>query len=153
MPDSAPPRQRPSWCYGAPGISRAVQLAGFALGNAEWLDLAHRSLLPFLTTDPDSWSIDNSNLCHGWSGMMHLLAVLNESIADKRLTDLADDMAARTLAQFHPHYRFGFRATLTNAPQGDIPAFLEGAAGTALALDAYANGRTTTDWDMALLVA
>ncbi|MET9859480.1 lanthionine synthetase C family protein [Streptomyces smyrnaeus] len=153
-PDIPPPRQRPSWCYGAPGISRAVQLAGLALDRAEWLELAHRSLLPLLATDPDSWSIDNSNLCHGWGGMMHLLAILNESIGDKRLTDLVDGMAARTLAEFRPEYRFGFRATLTSAPQGtDVPAFLEGAAGTALALDAYADGRTTTDWDMALLLA
>jgi hypothetical protein len=86
--------------------------------------------------------------------MMHLLAVLNESIGDKRVADVVDDMAARTLAQFHPEYRFGFRAALTDVPQGaDVPGFLEGAAGTALALDAYADGRTTTDWDMALLLA
>ncbi|MEU6945399.1 lanthionine synthetase C family protein [Streptomyces sp. NPDC046316] len=153
-PDIPPPRQRPSWCYGAPGISRAVQLAGLALDRTEWLELAHRSLLPFLTTDPESWHIDNPHVCHGWAGMMHLLAVLNESIGDERLTDLVDDMAARTLAQFHPEHRFGFRAPLTSAPQGtDVPAFLEGATGTALALDAYADRRTTTDWDMALLVA
>ncbi|MFF9915873.1 lanthionine synthetase C family protein [Streptomyces sp. NPDC013457] len=153
-PDIPPPRQRPSWCYGAPGISRAVQLAGLALDRAEWLELAHHSLLPFITTDPDSWHIDNPNVCHGWAGMMHLLAVLNEHIGDERLTGLVDDMAARTLAGFRPEYRFGFRATLTSAPQGtDVPAFLEGATGTALALDAYADGRTTTAWDMALLVA
>jgi hypothetical protein len=152
--DGSPPRQRPSWCYGAPGISRAIQLAGQALDRAEWLRFAHHSLLPLLTTDPESWSIDNPNLCHGWSGMMHLLAVLNESIGDKRVADVVDDMAARTLAQFHPEYRFGFRAALTDVPQGaDVPGFLEGAAGTALALDAYADGRTTTDWDMALLLA
>lgn len=109
-PGVAPPRQRPSWCYGAPGISRAVQLAGLAFDRADWLGLAHRSLLPFLTTDPDGWNIDNPTVCHGWSGMMHLLAVLNETIGDKRLTDLTDTMAARTLAQFRPGYRFGFRS-------------------------------------------
>jgi hypothetical protein len=85
--------------------------------------------------------------------MMHLLAVRNESIGDKRLDDLVDDMAARTLARFSPAYRFGFRSPLTDTPQGtDVPAFLEGATGTALALDAYARGRTTTDWDMVLLL-
>ncbi|WP_331763890.1 lanthionine synthetase C family protein [Streptomyces anthocyanicus] len=153
-PDAPPPRHRPSWCYGAPGVSRAVQLAGLALGRDDWLKLAHRSLMPLLTSDHDSWNIDNANLCHGWSGMMHLLAVLNESIKDERLADLIDDMAARTLAQFHPEYRFGFRAPLTNCPEGtDVPAFVEGAAGTALALDAYADGRTTTQWNMALLLA
>ncbi|MFC0598825.1 lanthionine synthetase C family protein [Streptomyces palmae] len=152
-PDTRPP-QRPSWCYGAPGISRAVQLAGLALDRPEWLELAHRSLLPLLTTDPESWDIDNPNLCHGWAGIMHLVAVLNEPIGDRRLSGLVDEMAARTLALFRPEYRFGFRASLTTATQGtDVPAFLEGAAGTALALDAYAAGRTTTDWDMALLTA
>jgi hypothetical protein len=134
-PGVPPPRQRPSWCYGAPGVSRAVQLAGLALDRAEWLELAHRSLLPFLSTDPESWGIDEPHMCHGWSGLMHLFAVLNEPIGDKRLTDLVDDMAARTLAMFRPDHRFGFRATLTHVPQGtDAPAFLEGATGTALAL-------------------
>lgn len=150
----AAPRWRPSWCYGAPGISRSIQLAGQALDRADWLRLAHRSLLPLLATDPDTWNIDNAHLCHGWSGLMHLLAVLNESIGDKRLSDLVDDMAARTLAEFRPGYRFGFRASLTQIAQGaDVPAFLEGSTGTALALDAYAKGRTTTEWDMAMLLA
>lgn len=153
-PRRTSPRWRPSWCYGAPGISRAIQLAGQALDRAEWLRLAHHSLRPLVATAPETWRVDNPNLCHGWSGLMHVLAVLNESIGDKRLVDLVDDMAARTLAQFRPESRFGFRATLTDVTQpADTPAFLEGAAGTALALDAYANGRTTTDWDMALLLA
>lgn len=153
-PSARPPLSRPSWCYGAPGVSRAVQLAGLALDRPEWLDLAHRSLLPFLTTDPDTWRVDNPTVCHGWAGLMHLFAVLNEPIGDPRLTDLVDDMAARTLGHFDPAHRFGFRSPLTAAPQGtDVPAFLEGAAGTALALDAYAHHRTTTPWDMPLLLA
>ncbi|MEU2181882.1 lanthionine synthetase C family protein [Streptomyces thermolilacinus] len=153
-PGGTPPRRRPSWCYGAPGVSRAIQLAGLALGRDDWLRLAHASLLPLVTTDPDGWNIDNAHLCHGWSGLMHLVAVVNEPIGDARLAALVDDMAARTLSAFRPEYRFGFRAALTDIPQGaDVPAFLEGSTGTALALAAYADGRTTTDWDMALLVA
>ncbi|MFE7120513.1 hypothetical protein ACFU99_34305 [Streptomyces sp. NPDC057654] len=57
------------------------------------------------------------------------------------------------MAQFREEHRFGFRSTFTHVPQGaDVPAFLEGAAGTALALDAYAEGGAVAGWDMALLV-
>jgi hypothetical protein len=65
-----------------------------------------------------------------------------------------DDLAAKTLAQFQPEFRFGFRSTLTNTPQGsDMPGFLQGAGGTALALGAYADGSARADWDMPLLLS
>lgn len=34
----------PAWCYGAPGVSRALQLAGRALGRADFSDLARASV-------------------------------------------------------------------------------------------------------------
>ncbi|WP_326809073.1 lanthionine synthetase C family protein [Streptomyces sp. NBC_01775] len=133
------PRQRPSWCYGAPGMTRAVQLAALALDRSDWHDLAHRSLLPLLALPLDSWGIDAPGLCHGWSGVLHLMGLIGEHLHDERLARVRDELAVRLLAD------------LPN--RADEPGFLEGAAGIALALDAYAEGRALSGWDMPLLVS
>ncbi|MBZ4323275.1 lanthionine synthetase C family protein [Streptomyces sp. SCA2-4] len=148
------PWQRPSWCYGAPGVSRAVQLAALALDRPDWHDLAHRSLLPLLERPVADWGLEDAALCHGTGGVLHLLGLLGEHIDDDRIPAVRDELAALTLAHFHEDHRFGFRAAMTNVLHGaDLSGFLDGAAGIALALDAYANGgRAHAEWDMALLV-
>ncbi len=146
-------RQRPSWCYGAPGVSRAVQLAALALDRPDWHDLVARSVRALIADPPRAWVTDDPGLCHGWGGLLHLLGLLNEQVRDERVARVRDELAAITVEQFSEEHRFGFRSTFTHVPQGaDVPAFLEGAAGTALALDAYAEGGAVAGWDMALLV-
>ncbi|MEV0263970.1 lanthionine synthetase C family protein [Streptomyces sp. NPDC050617] len=150
---SGPAPQRPSWCYGAPGVSRAVQLAALALDRPDWHALVDRSVRALIAEPPGAWVTDDPGLCHGWGGLLHLLGLLNEHLGDERVARVRDELAAVTVAQFREEHRFGFRATFTHVPQGaDVPAFLEGAAGTALALDAYAEGGAVAGWDMALLV-
>ncbi|GAB2917052.1 lanthionine synthetase C family protein [Streptomyces mayteni] len=153
---AAPVSRRPSWCYGAPGVSRAVQLAALALDRADWHDLAHRSLLPLLATPPERWPTDDPSLCHGWAGLLHLVGLLREHLDDPRLAGLHDELAGILLSHHRDDVRFGYRATLTGVPGGaDLPSFLEGAGGVALALDSYAagGGPAPLGWDMPLLVA
>ncbi|MEV5986332.1 lanthionine synthetase C family protein [Streptomyces sp. NPDC052051] len=153
-PGSLRPHLRPSWCYGAPGMSRAVQLAAVALERPDWHALVSRSLLPLLSVPVDTWHCDDPGLCHGWGGLLHLIGRLGEHVEDPRIQAVRDDLAAMTLAQFRPASRFGFRSTLTDTPQGcDLPGFLQGAGGTALALRAYADGTVYGGWDMPLLVS
>ncbi|WP_171170910.1 lanthionine synthetase C family protein [Streptomyces sp. I05A-00742] len=138
----------PSWCYGAPGTSRAIQLAALALDRSDWHDLVHRSLLPLLTTPLDAWGTDTPWLCHGWGGLLHLFGLLKEHIDDPRPARVHEQLATAVLERFDTGTRFGF-----SSPHSNAPGFLTGAAGTALALDAYANGgRAHSGWDMALLV-
>ncbi|MGC0416254.1 lanthionine synthetase C family protein [Embleya sp. AB8] len=152
-PDPTIKSPRPSWCYGAPGVSRAIQLAALALDRPDWHELTRRSLTDLLGTPIARWGIDNPALCHGSGGLLHLLGLLGEHVADPRLPALRDELAALVLDQYRDEYRFGFRATMTDVPQDtDVPAFLEGAAGVALALDAYAEGGARAGWDQVLLV-
>ncbi|MYV96729.1 lanthionine synthetase C family protein [Streptomyces sp. SID3343] len=153
-PGTTGTRQRPSWCYGVPGVSRAVQLAALALGRADWHDLARRSLIGLLDAPVETWVTDDPALCHGWGGLLHVLGRMNAEWDDPRLTRVCDELAAVVIGRFRDEYRFGFRSTMTHVAEGaDVPAFLEGAAGVAAALDAYAHGRAAAGWDEALLVA
>ncbi|GCE00540.1 lanthionine synthetase C family protein [Embleya hyalina] len=150
--DAKPPR--PSWCYGVPGVSRALQLAALALDRPDWHESTRRSLTGLLDTPPADWGVEDSALCHGWGGLLHLLGLLGEHVDDPRLPLVRDELAALILDRYHEEYRFGYRSAMTNVPEGaDVPSFMEGAAGIALALDAYAEGRARAGWDRVLMVA
>ncbi|MEW1655095.1 lanthionine synthetase LanC family protein [Streptomyces sp. NPDC093707] len=172
----------PSWCYGAPGVSRALQLAGRALDRPDWTVLAAESVERLLTLPLERWGITDHALCHGWAGALHQLGRLAEDFATAHpphtpsaagtteragltdrteLSDLTDRIghrrdavAARLLDAFDPDAPFGYRFTMTRVPfASDVSGYLDGASGVALALDAYATGGATTDWDMPLLLA
>ncbi|MFD5283940.1 lanthionine synthetase C family protein [Streptomyces rubrogriseus] len=144
----------PAWCYGAPGVSRALQLAGRALGRADFSDLARASVERLLVLPRSAWGIDDHALCHGWAGALHQLGRLNEAWQDPRLAELRDDIAAGLVSAFDPEVPFGLRFTMTKVPFGsDVSGYLDGAAGVALALDSYAAAGTPADWDMPLLLA
>ncbi|MFF8096338.1 lanthionine synthetase C family protein [Streptomyces sp. NPDC016675] len=144
----------PAWCYGAPGVSRALQLAGRALGRTDLTDLARASIDRLLVLPRSAWGIDDHALCHGWAGALHQLGRLDEPWRDPRLAELRDDIAAELVSAFDPALPFGLRFTMTKVPFGsDVSGYLDGAAGVALALDSYAVGGTPADWDMPLLLA
>ncbi|MFE0821468.1 lanthionine synthetase LanC family protein [Streptomyces sp. NPDC058847] len=144
----------PAWCYGAPGVSRALQLAGRALGRADFSDLARASVDRLLVLPRSAWGIDDHALCHGWAGALHLLGRLDEAWQDPRLAELRDAIAAELVSAFDPALPFGLRFTMTKVPFGsDVSGYLDGAAGVALALDSYATAGTPADWDMPLMLA
>ncbi|GAA2423092.1 lanthionine synthetase C family protein [Streptomyces macrosporus] len=144
----------PSWCYGAPGVSRALQLAGLALGREEWTALAEASVERLLALPMERWGVNDHALCHGWAGVLHLLGRVNEDLGDERVEALRDRVAARLVDAFDPDLPFGYRFTMTRVPFGtDMSGYLDGAAGLALALDAYAAGGAPSGWDMPLLLS
>jgi hypothetical protein len=145
-------RQRVSWCYGAPGISRALQLAGRATGNSEWERTAEASVAAVLALPLDRWHVDHWSVCHGWSGALHLLGYFSGGPLGAQVDEVIDAIACRLLDRLEhdglPEFVIGHE----DFPPGTEPAgFLEGAAGLALALDTYAHG-PALPWDIALVL-
>lgn len=144
----------PSWCYGPPGVSRALQLAGLALGREDWTALSRASVERLLTLPMHDWGIHDHALCHGWAGALHQLGRLNEHFGDPRIDVLRDRLATELSEAFDPDLPFGHRFTMTAVPFGsDVSGYLDGAAGVALALDSYAAGTAPSGWDMPLLLS
>ncbi|MYT38650.1 hypothetical protein GTY66_21710 [Streptomyces sp. SID8356] len=147
-----PRRARVSWCYGAPGVSRALQLAGRAMGNSAWLRTADASVEAVLALPRDRWSVDHWSLCHGWSGAMHVLGYFADGPLGERVERTVDEMADQLLGGLERTGLPEFWLGEEKFPPGTEPAgFLEGAAGLALVLDSYAHG-PALPWDMALLL-
>ncbi len=131
---------RPSWCYGTAGIARAGQLAGIALRHtslqAFYEDALHRAL-----SDPAQLAnVTDAGLCHGWAGIYQTASRAAADALDPRLPRLLPSLGDALLehAQLDP---------------AAAPGFLNGAAGTALALSTLATQQPpTTGWDVCLLI-
>ncbi|MFD7639187.1 lanthionine synthetase C family protein [Kitasatospora sp. NPDC059795] len=152
-PDRRPlPRQRPSWCYGTAGIARAQQFAALALDDPHLRHDAENTLATALVDPKALTATTDMSVCHGYAGLAH---IAHRAAADASLRNAGRLRSAATLlldTTHPPHADPDEQAHHLVATAG--PAFLEGAAGTALALLAPATGATpATRWDACLLTS
>lgn len=135
-----------AWCYGTPGIGRALTLAGQALHNRNLIAAANDGLMSLAARTPHEWDAEGPTLCHGYAGIL-------QSAPAASL--LANNAAEAIADYFDPAARFGFQHHGNNQ-RHDNPGLLTGAAGVALAL--ADSGRLTTPvsrtrWDSLLLLS
>ncbi|GAA2094761.1 lanthionine synthetase C family protein [Streptomyces albiaxialis] len=149
-----PQPARPSWCYGAAGTARALAMAGAALGRPEWTAAGTEAVRAMVRRPMDGWGIDDHALCHGWSSSLHLLTLCERDDPEAGLAAATDAVADRLLRGFEPGAPFGYRYFQPAADLHlDMPGFLDGAAGIALALHSYATGSApASGWDTLLLL-
>lgn len=147
-------RQRPSWCYGVAGLARAQQLAALATGDSGRRAMAENALVQALADPGLRLVVGDSSLCHGFAGLA-LVAIR-----------VADDACPQTAAQLYalvPGLLDAVQPVGTNpAYTADVmlsgtrhgSAFLEGAAGVALAVLAPSTSTLPRSvWDTCLLIA
>ncbi|MFI0912514.1 lanthionine synthetase C family protein [Streptomyces abikoensis] len=140
-------RQRPSWCYGAVGLARVQQLAALATGDTGRQDVAERAAIAALSS---CTAVSDRSLCHGHAGLAHLAAVIAADASPQaaaRLRELIPGLVDTTVL---PGPDFGEAGEALVKTAG--PGFLEGAAGTALALLTHVTGAPLTGWDACLLI-
>ncbi|WP_437112124.1 lanthionine synthetase C family protein [Streptomyces sp. enrichment culture] len=133
---------RPSWCYGTPGVARALQLAGRALGDASLQEHAEQALAGCLL-DPEQTSLlSDTSLCHGWTGLIQATRRAAEDEKAGRLHDLLPRLHSALMAHLEQH----------GPPLGH--SLMEGSAGLEL-IRLTELGRATPDpqWDLCLLLS
>jgi hypothetical protein len=131
-------RGRPSWCYGTPGITRALQIAAIALGDTARQHAAEDALARCLADPAQLAALNEPGLCHGWAGLY------------QTAWRAAQDAATPALAAHLPALATGLAAQAD--PTGES-GFLLGDAGTALALHTAAHHTgPTSGWDACLLL-
>lgn len=134
--------QRPSWCYGTPGLARAQQLASIALHDPARQRAAESALAGCLTDPKQLALLSDASLCHGWAGLLHTAA--------RAAADAGDDSLATLQPVLHAHLQTYLR--LHGSPAE--PGLLTGAAGVLLAQQAATdNTMPITRWDASLLLA
>ncbi len=125
---------RAAWCYGAPGIARALWLAGEARSRPEWKELAISAMEAVFRRPVPVRQIDSPTFCHGVAG---LLAITLRFAADTGLqifVEQADSLTHQMLDRFQPESLLGFRNIEYDNNETDQPGLLDGAAGVAIVL-------------------
>ncbi|WP_109510515.1 lanthionine synthetase C family protein [Nocardioides speluncae] len=129
--------ERPSWCYGTPGIARAQQLAGVALDDCGRQRLAELALLDCVCDDRQLDLLEDASLCHGSTGLLLTTwRCAREVGADLRLAEAVPRL--RNLR--------GQRVQPSHA------GLLEGVTGLRLAENTIGDPEDTTRWDACLLL-
>ena len=143
---------RAAWCYGSPGVARALWLAGAALDRDEYRDLAVEAMRAVFRRPVPARMIDSPTFCHGVAG---LLQVTLRFARDTGLPEFADASSALTgqlLSEYEPESLLGYRSLETEGRRVDQPGVLDGAAGVPLVLLAAATG-VDPAWDRLFLLS
>ncbi|WP_328952916.1 lanthionine synthetase C family protein [Kitasatospora purpeofusca] len=144
--------QRPSWCYGTAGIARAQQLAALGLGDPSLRNEAEGALAAALVDPHALAATTDLSACHGYAGLAHIAQRAAADASPRNAGRLRSAAALLLDATHSPHADPDNQARRLLETAG--PAFLEGAAGTALALLAPATGNTpATRWDTCMLTS
>ncbi|TDC75700.1 lanthionine synthetase [Streptomyces hainanensis] len=131
---------RPSWCYGTPGIARALQLAALATGDTHQQQAAEQALVACLSDPAQRARLTDPGLCHGWAGVYQTTWRAAQDAITPELHPLLPHLAG-TLAHHADH------------DSRNATGFLDGDAGTALALTTAARAAApTSGWDACLLI-
>lgn len=123
---------RTAWCYGNPGVSRALRIAATALTSQSWYDAALMSIHSGLSRP---WhSIESPTFCHGVAGLLQVGLRYASEDQSPALLSFAEDCATR-LIEMHDEARpFGYCSVENGNRYIDQPGLLDGAAGIALTL-------------------
>lgn len=152
-----------AWCYGSPGIARALQLAGQAIMRPQWEQTAITATRAVFDRARDLDTLYDSGLCHGWAGLLQPLLRITEDSDDRNLRFHVPDLVERIIERYDPALPYGYRHhDIKPRPYEDLDdaGYLTGAAGIALALINAADLMAGTQgpmnnpaWDMALLIS
>ena len=144
---------RAAWCYGTPGLARALWLAGAALGDDGLSDLAVEAMERVYQRPVAARWIESPTFCHGVAGLLQVTLRFRHDTGLALFADAAADLVDQLLDAFEPESSLlGFRNIEPGGTRIDQPGLLDGAPGVALALLA-ATMPVEPTWDRLFLLA
>ncbi|MFE6867706.1 lanthionine synthetase C family protein [Kitasatospora sp. NPDC057692] len=143
---------RSAWCYGSPGVARALWLAGSALGDEGLCAVAVRAMEAVYRRPVPERRIDSPTFCHGVAGLLQVTLRFADDTGLPVFTEAADALTEQILAHVDPARPMGIATVEPAGNLVDQPGFLDGAAGVALVLLAAATDREPV-WDRAVALS
>jgi hypothetical protein len=144
-------------------VAAALRLAGEALGDDGYRDLAVAALRAALARTDQGQGVASPTFCHGQAGLLAVTASFARATGDPEFARAvppgdpgfaraATAMAARLLDRFDPATPLGYRDLEAGGRAVDQPGLLTGAPGVALAL-LGATSPTEPAWGRLFLLA
>ena len=154
-PDPDPTGLQPSrsaWCYGSPGVARALWHAGEALDDGGLRELAMEAIRGVLRRPVPERQIDSPTFCHGVAGLLQVVLRFAHDTSQGCFAGAAAELVDQLLAAYDPERPLGYATLEPGARPVDRAGLLDGAPGVAMTLLAAATG-TEPGWDRLFLLS
>ncbi len=142
---------RPAWCYGSAGVARALWLAGSALGEARYQELALQGMEAVYARLNSTPSNLPPTFCHGLSGLLQITLRFQHDTGLDVFSREAGVLTEQILGSFDPEAPMGFYSVEPGNRRVDNPGLLDGAPGVVMTLLA-ATGAYEPHWDKLFLI-
>ena len=129
---------RSAWCYGSPGVARALWLAGTALDDEACRRLALDAVAAVHRRPLRARQIDSPTFCHGVAGLQQITLRFANETGAPAMIEAARTLHRQIVAAYEPESLVGFRNVEPGGRRIDQPGLLDGAAGVTLVLLAAA---------------
>jgi len=143
---------RCAWCYGSPGIARALWLAGGALERADFRDLAVSAMEAVFRRPIAVRRIDSSTFCHGVAGLLQIVLRFVNDTSGTMFVAESRRLVTQLLRGYQPDSLLGYRYLEVPGNEIDQPGLLDGTPGVALVLLA-ASTPVEPVWDRLFLLS
>jgi hypothetical protein len=140
------------WCYGSPGIARALWLAGKARANEAFSALALEAIRAVMRRPKPARQLASPALCHGVAGLMCIALRFRQEGVDDQFDGFARGLLGELEEMYEPETVLGFRTVGSNGSRIDQAGFLDGAPGIAMALLAASTDHAPA-WDRLFLLS
>jgi hypothetical protein len=125
---------RTAWCYGAPGIARALWFASQALADASYRELAIAAMEAVYRRPLAARQIDSPTFCHGVAGLQQITLRFAHDCNSTLFVDAARVLHQQIVDAYEPESLLGYRNVERGGTRVDQPGFLDGAAAVPLVL-------------------
>ena len=143
---------RAGWCYGTPGVARALWLAGRALGDRALAQVAIDGMAAVYQRPIPARRIDSPTFCHGVAGLLQVTLRFAHDTGLGLFTEAASTLTDQLLSLYLPERTLGYYCIEPDGNPVDQPGLLDGAPGVALTLLA-ASTTVEPTWDRLFLLS
>jgi hypothetical protein len=141
-----------AWCYGSPGVCRALYLAGRALAKPAWRRIAVDGMRSAVTRPVEERRLPSPTFCHGVAGLLQITLRFARDTGLPVFAQAARALLAQLVLAHEPGSILGFRSVDTTGARVDDPGLLDGAAGVCLVMLA-ATTPAEPSWDRLFLLS
>ena len=122
------------WCYGTPGVARALWICGRALKNEKYKKMAVTAYRSLSNRNFEDLNIISPTFCHGLAGLIHLTHLMYIETLDDDLSVFKNQLITRLLNELDEDSLLGFEDVSFDGVKRTSIGSLDGISGIYMVL-------------------